>query len=116
MVTKTLCLFLACAITVQLLSAFSIWDSHVPTQARPGSSITYAIIRAAGNTYGYDIYSNKRMLIHQASIPGLPGNKGFRRKRDAEKTARLVIYKLQKNIMPPTVSRREMDSLSVKYF
>ena len=115
MVTKTLCLFFACTIAVQLTSAFSLQYRYVPIQARPGSSITYTILPTAGHTYGYDIYSKGRVLIHQISIPGLPGNKGFRRKRDAEKTARLVIYKLQKNIMPPTVSRREMDSLGVKY-
>ena len=75
----------------------------------------YTIIPAPKNTFGYDIYSNGRKLIRQTSIPGLPGNKGFMRRRDAARTARLVIYKLQHNIMPPSVSRHELDSLRIHY-
>ncbi|MFI5152841.1 MAG: DUF4907 domain-containing protein, partial [Chitinophagales bacterium] len=47
-------------------------------------SITYQIFPAAGNSFGYDIFKNKKLLIHQPTIPGLPGNKGFIRKIDAE--------------------------------
>jgi hypothetical protein len=85
----------------------------VPLLSAP--SVTYRIIPAPGNTFCYDIYSNGRRLIHQTSIPGLPGNKGFRRRRDAKKVAALVVIKLQNNILPPTVSRQEMDSLNIKY-
>jgi len=75
----------------------------------------YKIIPAPGNTFCYDIYSGGRRLIHQTSIPGLPGNKGFPRRRDARKVAAFVVTKLRNNILPPTVTRREMDSLHIKY-
>lgn len=76
---------------------------------------SYKILAAPGNTYGYAIYLHGRLLIHQTSIPGLPGRKGFARKKDAEKVAGLVIKKLQDHILPPSVSRAEMDSLHVKF-
>jgi len=53
------------------------------------------------------------MLIHQASIPGIPGNDGFKAKSDAKKVALLVIEKLKKGEMPPTVTLDEMKKLNV---
>lgn len=77
-------------------------------------TLTYQIIPAPANTFGYDILSDNKILIHQPSRPGLPGNSGFKKKQDAEKVATLVIYKLSHNIMPPTVEKKELDSLKVK--
>jgi uncharacterized protein DUF4907 len=36
-------------------------------------------------SFGYDIYTNSKKLIHQAIIPGQPGNKGFARENAAAK-------------------------------
>ncbi len=77
--------------------------------------LAYIIIPAEQNTFGYDILENNRPLVHQPSIPGLPGNKGFIKREDAEKCAKLVIAKINKNIMPPTVTKQEMDSLKIKF-
>ncbi len=78
------------------------------------SVATYKIIEAADNTWCYDIYIDNHMIIHQPSVPGLPGNRGFYKQEDAAKVARLVMYKIQHNQMPPTVSKHEMDSLKIK--
>ena len=76
---------------------------------------SYKIIPTVANTYGYEIYSGKKLFIKQLSIPGIPGNNGFSKKSDAEKVAKLVTFKLSKGLMPPTVEKKEMDSLQVKY-
>lgn len=81
----------------------------------PAHQITYKLIPAADSTFGYDIYTEGRKFIHQTSIPGVAGNKGFRRKPDAEKVAALVVEKLNRKIMPPSVTKHEMDSLKVRY-
>ena len=81
----------------------------------PTNKITYKIFAAADSTFGYDIFMEGRRFIHQTSIPGVAGNKGFRRKQDAEKVAALVADKLNRNIMPPSVTKHEMDSLKVRY-
>lgn len=78
------------------------------------SVASYKIIEAPENTWCYDIFIDNRMIIHQPSVPGLPGNRGFDRQEDAAKVAQLVLHKIQHNQMPPTVSRNEMDSLKVK--
>jgi len=77
------------------------------------STFNYVIIDAPHDTYGYDIYNDNHKLIHQPSIPGLPGNDGFKTKADALKVAQLVCDKLKKGEMPPSVSIEEMTQLKV---
>ena len=74
---------------------------------------TYTIIPAESGTYGYDIYANKKLLIHQPSIPGMPGNKGFLTKSKAITTAKFAIKKLQQGIVPPTITKEELQKLKV---
>ena len=75
---------------------------------------TYQIITAAANTYGYKILIKNRTLIKQLTIPGRPGTNGFKRRGDAEKVAQLIITKLSKGIMPPTVDEKELIKLKIK--
>lgn len=63
--------------------------------------------------YGYDIYVFEALFIHQPTIPAVSGNRGFKTKEYANKVAELVTYKIKNNIVPPTVSIHEMDSLKV---
>ena len=92
----------------------------IPSPVQPRSSpsanpITYKIIKVANGRFGYDIFNGDHRLIHQTSMPGLPGNQGFRRKSDARKVAALVADKLHRHIVPPTVTVHEMDSLKINY-
>jgi hypothetical protein len=75
------------------------------------SQLTYKIIDSINQTYGYDIFSDGKLLIHQPSIPGMPGNKGFKNKQSSEKVAQFVINKIKKGEMPPTVTKEEMQKL-----
>jgi len=74
---------------------------------------TYKVLPSINGTWGYTILKEKKIFIHQASIPGLPGNEGFKSKSDAGKVARLVIKKLKKGEMPPTVSKDELTNLNI---
>ena len=67
------------------------------------------------NGWGYDIYIKDKKYIQQQNIPAINGNKPFKTKEDAEKTAELVITKIKKNIMPPSITPTELDSLGVLY-
>lgn len=81
--------------------------------AYANTKLSYKIIDAANHTYGYDVYADGRLMIKQKSIPAMPGNEGFKTKADAEKVAQLVIGKIKKSEMPPTVSVEEMKKLKV---
>ena len=79
--------------------------------AHKNAKLTYKIISAPDNTFAYDIYSDGKLFIHQPSIPGVAGNEGFKIKAGAEKVAQLVVGKINKGEMPPTVSIDEMKKL-----
>ena len=66
------------------------------------------------NGWGYDIYISGKKYIHQEYIPVVNGNKPFVIKEDAEKTAELVKIKIKKNILPPSVTIYELDSIGIK--
>jgi len=63
--------------------------------------------------WGYDIFMDGNKYIHQEIIPSVPGNKGFKSEEDALKAAGLVAHKIRNNIMPPSVTPAELDSLGV---
>ena len=86
-------------------------SAATPPDAR--ATLTYKIIDAPEHTYGYDVFGDRRLMIHQTSVPGLPGNEGFKTKDDATKVALLVIEKIRKGEMPPTISIDEMRTLGV---
>ena len=81
--------------------------------AYANTKLTYKIIDAPKQTYGYDVLADGRVVIHQTSVPALPGNEGFKTKEDASKVAALVIGKIRKDEMPPTVSIDEIKKLKV---
>lgn len=64
-------------------------------------------------TFGYDIYADRKKIVHQPSIPALQGNKGFKTNAQAQKVAALVISKIKKGEMPPTITIDEMKKLNV---
>jgi len=75
------------------------------------SNINYKIISAINNTWGYDVFINDKLIIHQTTIPSLPGNEGFKTKKAAENTAKLVVFKINKGVMPPTITIQELKSI-----
>jgi hypothetical protein len=82
-------------------------------EKQTSSTYSYKILPSNNSTWCYDIFKGGKMLIHQINIPGLPGNDGFKSKPDAEKVARLVIKKLKKGEMPPTVTIDELKNLKI---
>ena len=63
--------------------------------------------------WGYDIFVDGKKYIHQEQIPSVPGTKGFKSEEKARKAAEFIIYKIRNNIMPPSVTPEELDSLGV---
>jgi hypothetical protein len=84
------------------------------TDEHRAAALTYRIIDAPNGTYGYDILSNGRLFVHQTNVPGLPGNEGCRTREQAEQLAALVITKVQKGEMPPTVTTEELKELGIQ--
>ena len=81
--------------------------------AYANTKLTYKIIHAPKHTYCYDVFADGRLMLHQTSVPALPGNEGFKTKKDAIKVDLLVIAKIKKGEMPPTITIDEMKKLNV---
>ena len=115
---KTFLLLSAIMITLTLnaqtkaVDSTGLLKSHV-LETNQKAVYSYIIIKSKNKTWGYDIFMEKRLYIHQPCAPGLPGNEGFKTKADAEKVARLVIEKIKKGEMPPSVTIEEMKKIKV---
>lgn len=119
---KLVMLLLMQCLTVGVLSAQapSIVEQtdKNPTQSPDGSAyvnsnLTYNIIDAPNNTFGYDVFVDGKLLIHQLNIPAMPGVEGFKTKEDAIKVAELVMSKIGLGEMPPTVSTEELKNIGI---
>lgn len=84
-----------------------------PPKVNQSDKLTYQITNNPDRTFGYDIFKNGKLFVHQPTIPGRPGMAGFKTKADAEKVAKLVIGKIRKGIMPPTVEEKELKNLKI---
>jgi hypothetical protein len=99
--------------------ASAIYSRHnraamlLPDSIPPAGAYHYEIFARPDGAYGYDIFSGTKKLIHQPSVPGQPGNKGFAGRGAAAKVAGLIIGKLERNIFPPTVTTAELKQLHV---
>lgn len=80
-------------------------------EVRTESKYHYEIIILASGQFGYDIYENKKKIIHQPNMPSVQGNNGFSQEIHAQKTAELVIQKLEAQIMPPSISHEEIQGI-----
>ena len=72
-------------------------------QHRFGSRVFKAV-----SGWGYDILVDDKLFIHQESIPVVSGRNGFSRREQAEKTAQLIINKMERG-EPPTVTTFELQ-------
>ena len=61
--------------------------------------------------FGYDILIYDAVYNHQPHIPAINGMRGFHTKEQARKAAELVVHKIRNNIMPPSLTPHELDSL-----
>lgn len=89
--------------------------SFLPDTSRyQNALITASLFPARQRTWGYAIYVNHVLLVHQPTIPCYPGQTGFLTSKDARAVAALVITKIRNGQLPPTVTREELRALGIK--
>lgn len=89
-------------------------EHRQPAVTKKESGFTVHLLPLPDGTWGYDILKSGRLMIHQPSIPGMPGNSGFKTQTQALKVAELVIRKIKQGMVPPTVTPEELKKLSGK--
>ena len=78
---------------------------------KPTEQILYATFQNVDGTWGYDLLSAGKVLIHQQNIPAIPGNQGFELETHATQVAQLAVRKINAGIMPPSVSSEEVQGI-----
>ena len=73
----------------------------------------YFVTKAESGTFGYDIYADGKLYLHQNTIPAVGGNNGFADTAAAGVTARLAIKKIRQGEIPPTISIDELKKLKI---
>lgn len=85
-------------------------QSEATAKAMANAQITYFVIHAPDNKFGYTIFIDGQLYIEQQNIPAIEGKAGFDSKEDAEKIAQLVINKIRKGELPPTITKEELHA------
>lgn len=75
------------------------------------TTVTTRLLTGTNRTYGYEVLVNRQVLVSQPSIPGHPGNEGFRTAAEAQRVAGLVARKVRAGQLPPTVTAAELKRL-----
>lgn len=66
------------------------------------------------NGWGYELYNQRKIIVHQEIIPVIEGNSPFLSRKDARKTGKLALQKLYKGRLP-VITRQDLDSLKILY-
>lgn len=74
----------------------------------------YFVIKAANQTFGYNVYADGNLYLHQPTIPGIAGTNGFADTASAGRVARFAISKIKTGEIPPTITLQELKQLKVK--
>ena len=66
------------------------------------------------NGWGYELYSREKVFIHQEIVPVIEGENPFLSRKDARKTGKLALQKMNNGKLP-VVTRKDLDSLKIVY-
>ena len=103
-----------CVVTAILLLCSGCHDKTPTVTAYNGD-----LLRIVDSTYqsgtgwGYKVYVGDRLYVNQPFIPGVPGKRYFVTEDDAQKVATLVVQKIAKHEIPPTVTGNELRQLNI---
>ena len=74
---------------------------------------TYQTTNQGENGWGYQLLDSGNIFINQPHIPAVSGNQGFSSEEKAIKCAEYALSKVHEGIIPPTLTKTELDSLGV---
>lgn len=83
------------------------------TTSHPNDSVKTEIKTFKGdNGWGYDIFIDSKIYIHQPNIPSVSGTNGFANEESAKRCGEFIAFKIRNHILPPSVTPEELDSLN----
>jgi hypothetical protein len=64
----------------------------------------------SGQGWGYDVFKNNKLYIHQPYIPAVEGQVPFQNRKSARKTGQIVVKKIR-NHESPALTRDEIKAI-----
>lgn len=93
-------LLLSCNSNEQNLKDESVSNKSSTAKNNTINDSTYKVKTfVIDNSWGYDIYKDNKLFIHQPNIPAIEGELGFSSEEKAKLTAHLIIQKLKNGII-----------------
>ena len=83
------------------------------TDCQHNQKVNCRVIRVE-NGWGYELYSSEKVIIHQEIIPVIEGENPFLSRKDARKTGKLALRKMNKGKLP-VITEKDLDSLKIVY-
>ena len=96
-------LFIALAV-LALLTVYQVYKSRSEYQLQ--------VIRTSAG-WGYDVLSQGRLILHQPTIPGAAGDRGFSHENQARQVGERVIRKLKEGEGLPTITPDELRDMNI---
>jgi hypothetical protein len=84
-------------------------ESHIPI-------LKDSIFVSEFGGYGYDIFVDGKVKLHQPHIPSVAGIVGFSSAEEAKKIAKLVIKQMEHNHFPPIVTKQDLKDNGISTF
>lgn len=72
----------------------------------------YTVIQVDGG-WGYDLYIDSTMYIHQVHIPAVNGLVPFTSESDAAQVAEIAVKKMEEGVVPPTITMDELNAVGI---
>lgn len=87
-------------------------EVELETPVKPKFDVVAVEIEGGG--YGYHIMQDGNLFIKQEIVPSVQGKRTFKSETDALLVGEFVADKLRNGIMPPSISREEIEKLGVE--
>lgn len=84
----------------------------VPANAVRLAKIETSVFKTESG-WGYEIIIDNKIYIHQSYMPAINGTRSFASREDADKVAKYVAARMQKELKLPSLTYAELDSLNV---
>ena len=108
--------FICVVLTGAIVSCIDTGSPKNQVSIKEVSGSTPSLVVSYSDEYkgwGYDIYVDNKLFVHQPYIPAVTGLQGFKSESDAKKTGELILYKIKNQVIPPSISIHELDSLGI---
>jgi hypothetical protein len=89
-------------------------SKNTQKEGNPVAQYEVQTFQSKDKTWGYNVIIDGKLYVRQETIPAISGTKGFKTQKDASAVGQLIVSKIKKGIIPPTVTVEELKGLGIE--